>query len=39
MKVKIAVVQPETIVIPACGLPPPDLTVYDACLATTGGAQ
>ena len=34
-----AVVQPEAIVIPACGLPPPDLTVYDACLAATGGAQ
>jgi hypothetical protein len=34
-----AVVQPEAIVIPTCGLPPPDLTVYDACLAATGGAQ
>lgn len=33
------VVQPEAIVIPACGLPPPDLTVYDACLTATGGAQ
>jgi hypothetical protein len=33
------VVQPEAIAVPACGLTPPDLTVYDACLAATGGAQ
>lgn len=33
------VVQPEEIVIPACGLTPPDLTVYDACLAVMAGAQ
>jgi hypothetical protein len=33
------VVQPEAIVIPACELPLPDLTVYDACLTATGGAQ
>ena len=38
MQVK-TVVPPEEIVIPACGLTPPDLTVYDACLAATGGAQ
>ena len=34
-----ALVQPEEIAIPACGLPPPDLTVYDACLAAAGGGQ
>jgi hypothetical protein len=34
-----AVVQPERIAVPACVLTPPDLTVYDACLATAGGVQ
>lgn len=34
-----ALVQPEAIAIPACGLPPPDLTIYDACLEAAGGAQ
>ena len=34
-----AVVQPEAIAIPACGLTPPDLTVYDACLEAAGGGQ
>jgi hypothetical protein len=33
------VVQPTAIAVPACGLTPPDLTVYDACLAVTAGAQ
>lgn len=34
-----AVVQPERIAVPTCVLTPPDLTVYDACLATAGGVQ
>ena len=34
-----ALVQPERIAVPACMLTPPDLTVYDACLATAGGVQ
>lgn len=34
-----ALVQPEMIAVPVCVLPPPDLRVYDACLATAGGVQ
>jgi hypothetical protein len=34
-----ALVQPDIIAVPICVLPPPDLTVYDACLATAGGVQ
>lgn len=33
------VVQPTAIAVPTCGLTPPDLTVYDACLAVTAGVQ
>lgn len=33
-----ALVQPEVIAVPVCVLPPPDLTLYDACLQSVGGA-
>jgi len=34
-----ALVQPDVIAVPVCVLTPPDLTVYDACLATAGGVH
>jgi hypothetical protein len=38
MQVK-ALVQPDVITVPPCALPPPDLSVYDACLEAVGGAR
>ena len=32
-----ALVQPEGIAVPVCVLPPPDRTLYDACLQRVGG--
>ncbi len=34
-----ALVQPDVIAVPPCMLPPPDLSVYDACLDAVGGGQ
>jgi hypothetical protein len=36
MQVK-ALVQPDVIAVPPCALPPPDLSLYDACLEAPGG--
>jgi hypothetical protein len=38
MQVK-ALVQPNVIAVPPCALPPPDLSVYDACLEAGGGGR
>lgn len=38
MQVK-ALVQPAVITVPPCALPPPDLSVYDACLEAVGGRR
>ena len=38
MQVK-ALVQPDGIAVPSCALPPPALSVYDACLEAGGGGR
>ena len=34
-----ALVHPHVIAVPPCTLPPPDLSVYDACLHVVGGGR